>query len=131
LLVRPAPRLRAEGITAGYGGVPVIRNVTIAVGPGEIVAIIGPNGAGKSTLLKSLVGILRLSSGRITLGEEERGEQDENADHDEGVGEVECGPPPQVEEVGDVAESYAVEQVRRAAADHEPERHRQDRVAST
>jgi ABC-type branched-subunit amino acid transport system ATPase component len=68
---RPTPRLRAEGITAGYGGVPVIRNVSIAVGPGEIVAIIGPNGAGKSTLLKSLVGILRLSSGRITLGEED------------------------------------------------------------
>ncbi len=65
---RPAPSLRAESITAGYGGVPVIRDVSISVGPGEIVAVIGPNGAGKSTLLKSLVGILRPTSGRVVLG---------------------------------------------------------------
>jgi ABC-type branched-subunit amino acid transport system ATPase component len=65
---RPAPSLRAENITAGYGGVPVVQGVSISVGPGEIVAVIGPNGAGKSTLLKSLVGILRLNSGRILLG---------------------------------------------------------------
>ena len=58
-------------MTAGYGGVPVIRDVSISVGPGEIVAIIGPNGAGKSTLLKSLVGILRLNSGKIMLGDED------------------------------------------------------------
>jgi ABC-type branched-subunit amino acid transport system ATPase component len=51
--------------------VPVIRDVSISVGPGEIVAIIGPNGAGKSTLLKSLVGILRLDSGTIMLGDED------------------------------------------------------------
>jgi ABC-type branched-subunit amino acid transport system ATPase component len=68
---RPAPSLRAEHITAGYGGVPVIRDVSISVGPNEIVAIIGPNGAGKSTLLKSLVGILRLDSGTIMLGDED------------------------------------------------------------
>ncbi|MFZ0918745.1 MAG: ABC transporter ATP-binding protein [Candidatus Dormiibacterota bacterium] len=68
---RPVPLLRAEGITAGYGGVPVIQDVSLSVGPGEIVAIIGPNGAGKSTLLKALVGILRVTSGRIMLGDEE------------------------------------------------------------
>jgi ABC-type branched-subunit amino acid transport system ATPase component len=65
---RPAPILRAEHITSGYGGVPVIRDVSLSVGPNEIVAIIGPNGAGKSTLLKSLVGILRVTEGRIMLG---------------------------------------------------------------
>jgi ABC-type branched-subunit amino acid transport system ATPase component len=68
---RPAPTLRAEHITSGYGGVPVIRDVSISVGPNEIVAIIGPNGAGKSTLLKSLVGILRVTVGRILLGDDE------------------------------------------------------------
>ncbi|HET9782841.1 MAG TPA: ABC transporter ATP-binding protein [Candidatus Dormibacteraeota bacterium] len=68
---RPAPSLRAEAVTAGYGGVPVIRDVSIAVGPAEIVAIIGPNGAGKSTLLKSLVGILRVTSGRVVLGDQD------------------------------------------------------------
>ena len=65
---RPAPILRAEGITSGYGGVPIIRDVSISVGKGEIVAVIGPNGAGKSTMLKSLVGILKLSGGKIRLG---------------------------------------------------------------
>ncbi|HEV2140886.1 MAG TPA: ABC transporter ATP-binding protein [Candidatus Dormibacteraeota bacterium] len=70
-MARPAPSLQAHGITSGYGGVPVIRNVSISVGPGEVVAVIGPNGAGKSTLLKSLVGILRLNSGRIVLGEDD------------------------------------------------------------
>jgi ABC-type branched-subunit amino acid transport system ATPase component len=68
---RPAPSLRAEAITSGYGAVPVIHDVSIAVGPSEIVAVIGPNGAGKSTLLKSLVGILRVTSGRVVLGAEE------------------------------------------------------------
>ncbi|MHB8587373.1 MAG: ABC transporter ATP-binding protein [Candidatus Dormibacteraceae bacterium] len=68
---RPAPSLRAEHITSGYGGVPVIRDVSISVGPNEIVAIIGPNGAGKSTLLKGLVGILRVTGGRILLGDED------------------------------------------------------------
>jgi branched-chain amino acid transport system ATP-binding protein len=65
---RPAPILRAEGITSGHGGVPIIRDVSISVGKGEIVAVIGPNGAGKSTMLKSLVGILKLSGGKILLG---------------------------------------------------------------
>jgi ABC-type branched-subunit amino acid transport system ATPase component len=68
---RPAQLLRAEGITSGYGGVPVIQDVTLSVGLGEIVAIIGPNGAGKSTLLKSLVGILRVTGGRIMLGDDD------------------------------------------------------------
>lgn len=68
---RPAPILRAEGITSGYGGVPVVQGVSIAVGKGEIVAMIGPNGAGKSTMLKSLVGILKLSAGQILLGEDD------------------------------------------------------------
>jgi ABC-type branched-subunit amino acid transport system ATPase component len=65
---RPVPTLRAEHITSGYGGVPVVRQVSIDVGSGEVVAVIGPNGAGKSTLLKSLVGILRVTEGRVWLG---------------------------------------------------------------
>ncbi len=68
---RPAPSLRAEGVTAGYGNVPVIRDVSISVGPSEIVAVIGPNGAGKSTLLKSLVGILRITEGKVLLGSDD------------------------------------------------------------
>ena len=71
IAARPSASLRADGITSGYGGVPVVRNLSIAVGPGEIVAIVGPNGAGKSTLLKSLVGILRVTSGHVYLGNQD------------------------------------------------------------
>ena len=49
----------------------MIRDVSIAVGPNEIVAVIGPNGAGKSTLLKALIGIIRVSSGKVMLGEDD------------------------------------------------------------
>ena len=69
--IRPAPSLRGERITAGYNAVPVIRDVSISVGPEEIVAVIGPNGAGKSTLLKSLIGILHLTGGKVFLGDDD------------------------------------------------------------
>jgi ABC-type branched-subunit amino acid transport system ATPase component len=59
--------LRAEGITAGYGGDPVIRGITVGADPGEVVSLVGPNGSGKSTLLKSLVGIVRVSAGTVTV----------------------------------------------------------------
>src|SRR5438445_5825649 len=65
---RPNPVLTAQSITAGYGGAPVVQDVSISVGAGEIVAVIGPNGAGKSTLLKSVIGILRVTSGHVLLG---------------------------------------------------------------
>ncbi|TMI84292.1 MAG: ATP-binding cassette domain-containing protein, partial [Bacillati bacterium ANGP1] len=67
---RPTPYLVAERVTAGYGGAPVIRDVSLRVGIGEIVAVIGPNGAGKSTLLKALVGILHVARGNVYLGED-------------------------------------------------------------
>ena len=44
--------LLAEGITAGYGGDPVIRDVSVRADPGTVVSVVGPNGSGKSTLLK-------------------------------------------------------------------------------
>ena len=60
--------LRAQGITGGYGGDPVIRDITVDVTPGQVVSLVGPNGSGKSTLLKSLVGIVRISAGTVTVG---------------------------------------------------------------
>jgi ABC-type branched-subunit amino acid transport system ATPase component len=61
--------LRATGVTAGYGGDPVIRNVTVRADPGEVVSIVGANGSGKSTFLKSLVGVVRVSAGTVVIGE--------------------------------------------------------------
>jgi ABC-type branched-subunit amino acid transport system ATPase component len=55
-------------VTAGYGGDPVIRDVTVHVSAGEVVSLVGANGSGKSTLLKSLVGVLRVSAGHVTVG---------------------------------------------------------------
>jgi branched-chain amino acid transport system ATP-binding protein len=62
------PHLAVEGLTAGYGGVPVIEEVSLTVGRSEIIAIIGPNGAGKSTALKAIVGVIRAMSGHVRLG---------------------------------------------------------------
>jgi branched-chain amino acid transport system ATP-binding protein len=59
--------LRADGVTAGYGGDPVIRDITVSARPGEVVSLVGPNGSGKSTLLKSLAGVIRVSSGSVTV----------------------------------------------------------------
>lgn len=58
-------------MTAGYGGDPVIADVSVTVGKGEIVAVIGPNGAGKSTLLKAVAGLLPALSGTVTIGGED------------------------------------------------------------
>jgi ABC-type branched-subunit amino acid transport system ATPase component len=58
--------LRVESIEAGYGGLPVLRNVSLAIERNEAVAIIGANGAGKSTLVRAICGLLPVSGGRIT-----------------------------------------------------------------
>ena len=64
----PGLPLRAEAVTAGYGGDPVIRGISVGVGPGEVISLVGPNGSGKSTLLKGLVGVVRISSGTVSVG---------------------------------------------------------------
>lgn len=56
-----------SGLFAGYGAVPVVSDVGLQVGAGEVVAVVGPNGAGKSTLLKALTGQLRILAGDVAL----------------------------------------------------------------
>jgi branched-chain amino acid transport system ATP-binding protein len=63
--------LRVEGVSSGYGAVSVLRNLSMKVDAGEIVAVLGTNGAGKSTLLKTIVGLLRPTAGRVMLGDED------------------------------------------------------------
>jgi len=59
--------LRIEGLCASYGERLVLENLSIEVGKNEIVSLIGANGAGKSTVLKSIMGLLRPTSGSISF----------------------------------------------------------------
>jgi branched-chain amino acid transport system ATP-binding protein len=61
-----APLLALEKVTARYGSTVAIRDVDITLGPGEVVAILGANGAGKTTTLNAIVGLVAVSSGRIS-----------------------------------------------------------------
>ena len=59
--------LRIEAIDAGYGGLQVLRGLTLTVGQGEVLCVMGRNGAGKSTMMKAVIGQVPLTAGRITL----------------------------------------------------------------
>ena len=59
--------LQAEKLCAGYRGKPLIRDLNLALGPGQILSLIGPNGAGKSTLLKTVAGQLPAISGSVRV----------------------------------------------------------------
>jgi len=61
----PSAMLELQGVTAGYTAVPVLRDLSIRVGEGQLVAVVGPNGAGKSTLFKTISGVLKPSAGTI------------------------------------------------------------------
>jgi ABC-type branched-subunit amino acid transport system ATPase component len=61
--------LEGIGVSAGYGKLPIVRDVDISCAAGEVVALVGPNGAGKSTLLKVLGGLLRPLAGTVHLGD--------------------------------------------------------------
>jgi branched-chain amino acid transport system ATP-binding protein len=61
------PVLELSGISASYGSVPAIHDVTITIGEGEAVGLLGANGAGKSTSLRAISGLVRLTSGNISF----------------------------------------------------------------
>lgn len=59
--------LTVTDLTAGYGGPPIIEEVSLSAAPGTITAIVGPNGAGKSTLMKAIAGVIRPSCGEVNV----------------------------------------------------------------
>jgi branched-chain amino acid transport system ATP-binding protein len=59
--------LTLSGVSARYGSVPAVHDVSIAVAEGEAVGLLGANGAGKSSTLRAISGLLRLTSGTITF----------------------------------------------------------------
>ena len=59
--------LTLSAVSAGYGVVPAISDVNLAVGDGQAVGLLGANGAGKSTTLRAISGLVRPTSGTITF----------------------------------------------------------------
>ena len=59
--------LHAEGLHTFYGKSHILHGVTLEVREGEIVALLGRNGAGKTTTLRSLIGLTRPRTGKVTL----------------------------------------------------------------
>jgi branched-chain amino acid transport system ATP-binding protein len=59
--------LTLSGVSARYGSVPAISDVSINIGEGEAVGLLGANGAGKSTTLRAISGLVRLTAGTITF----------------------------------------------------------------
>lgn len=65
MIAPDAPLLSVEALSAGYGTLQILWDVSLTVGSGEIVAVIGPNAAGKSTLLRVLSGLTRAWRGTV------------------------------------------------------------------
>ena len=62
-------KLKLDSLTVGYNGVPLISDITLSLGKGEIITLIGPNGSGKSTILKSITRHLATIAGTVYIDE--------------------------------------------------------------
>jgi branched-chain amino acid transport system ATP-binding protein len=80
--------LALEGLTAGYNGSAVLRDVSLTVRPGEVVALLGANGAGKTTTLRTIVGVLKPMRGRVLFGGEDLAGKTADARARQGVAHV-------------------------------------------
>ncbi len=59
--------LKVDNISAGYGKLQILTDVSLEAAPGELTIVVGPNGSGKSTLLKSVAGLTNIYKGSITM----------------------------------------------------------------
>jgi multiple sugar transport system ATP-binding protein len=69
---RPAVGLRLEKVGKRFrGGVDAVRDLDLAVGPGEFIVLVGPSGCGKSTVLRMIAGLEEVTAGRVFLGDDD------------------------------------------------------------
>jgi zinc transport system ATP-binding protein len=68
-----APILHFDSVSYGYAGVLAVQDITLTMHAGDFMAIVGPNGSGKTTLIKLALGLLKPSSGRVELFNQEPG----------------------------------------------------------
>ena len=66
-----AATLELDGLSAGYGGKPVVRDLTLSVAAGEVLALVGANGAGKTTTLRAISGLLKPTAGVVRFDGED------------------------------------------------------------
>ncbi|AEH39320.1 metal ABC transporter ATP-binding protein [Halopiger xanaduensis] len=78
------PVIDLAGVTFGYTATPVVEDVSLAIDPGEYVALVGPNGSGKSTLMQLILGLLEPDTGTARLF----GERADRFDDGERIGYV-------------------------------------------
>lgn len=63
--------LKVSNLTAGYGKMPIVREISFEVSEGELLSILGPNGSGKSTLMRSIMGLTQIFEGKVYFGDKE------------------------------------------------------------
>lgn len=92
--------VRLEGLTAGYDGKPVLRDVDLDIREGEFVGIVGPSGSGKTTLMRVLLGGVAIYGGRATVdGHDVRGRTRPSAGYVPQLETIDWNFPVTVEEV--------------------------------
>jgi branched-chain amino acid transport system ATP-binding protein len=84
----PRPLLRLDAVQAGYGDLTAVRDVSLEVRTGEIVALIGSNGAGKTTTLRAICGLVPLRGGQVELDGASIGGRSPSAIVAEGIAHV-------------------------------------------
>lgn len=63
--------LKVEDLVVSYGGIEALKGISLNVPDGKIITLIGANGAGKSTLLRTIIGLVKPQSGKISYNEKE------------------------------------------------------------
>ena len=84
-------KLELHGVNSGYGAAQVLRDLSLRVEAGEILCLLGRNGAGKTTTMQTIMGLLPLMSGRITLDGQDIGSLPPNEVPRAGIGYIPQG----------------------------------------